>query len=189
VELLLHPARGLLAVLPCEKEKRNAMFWAKLHSDTMYSRDISGAAFVPTIYELFNWHQARKYRLRGEYVSVGNQHILLFDAHKPETIISRDIVSSVTGNTYSLHEFDDDGVYIASRSKRFVTALPVSWREGFGENYYRQSYRRIPDSPLDNEVFTYSTEPDIEPTTYDSLSGNIDSLLKDMQKLEVANGS
>lgn len=189
IELFVHPAMGNFVVCPCDKERKNAMRWAKEGNDKMYSRSISGAAFVPTLYDLFGWHPARKYRLRGELMQVGGKQIILFDAREPEIIISQDIVPPYTDDTSCLHELDCDGVYIASRSRKFVTALPIEWRDSFGEDYYRHNNIRIPDIPLDDKAIMYNSKPEINPTPYDVLGDNVDSLLRDMQNPEVADGS
>ena len=57
VELLIHPSSYLLAVRPCTLEdNRNKVQWARLRNGVLVPRYIYGAAFLPTLYELFGWN-------------------------------------------------------------------------------------------------------------------------------------
>ena len=66
IEMLVHPLKNLIVVRSSNKKVRNSMQWAKMDtSGNIVSRKISGSAFVPTLYELFNWNKDYKYRIRG----------------------------------------------------------------------------------------------------------------------------
>lgn len=65
IEMLVHPSEHLLVARHCTKETRNAVQWAKLNDGQYYSREISCAAFINTLYDLFDWRSYCKYRIRG----------------------------------------------------------------------------------------------------------------------------
>ena len=74
VELLVHPVQNYLAVRPSKKGARNAVQWAKLTDDGLYvPRYIAGAAFLSTIYSLFEWDSTFKYRICGVRKKQGAQ--------------------------------------------------------------------------------------------------------------------
>ena len=60
VELLIHPKLHQLAVRPSKKEVRTAIKWATAANVKYQPRIITGAAFLPTLFELFGWK--REYR-------------------------------------------------------------------------------------------------------------------------------
>ena len=78
VEMLINPCKKMFAVRQCNKDEcRNAVQWSKRKGDLFLTRVISGAAFIPTIYEIMNWNVDHKYRLRGEVHTNGNEVLIL----------------------------------------------------------------------------------------------------------------
>lgn len=83
VELLIHPTRKLLAVRRSTNENRCSINWTRNGTP----RTISGAAFIPTLYDLFGWNQEYKYRIQGIKKQDDNESILLFDMSDTEILI------------------------------------------------------------------------------------------------------
>ena len=78
--MLVHPLKNLIVVRSSNKKVRNAMQWAKMDtSGNIVSRKISGSAFIPTLYELFNWNKDYKYRIRGVKKQKNNVSLMIFD--------------------------------------------------------------------------------------------------------------
>ena len=69
VELLIHPSSKLLAIRPCSSETKNKVQWSRLKDGQLIPKPISGAAFLPTLYEIFKWDKKCKYRILGVPVS------------------------------------------------------------------------------------------------------------------------
>ena len=65
VELLIHPSSKLLAIRPCSSETKNKVQWSRLKDGQLIPKPISGAAFLPTLYEIFKWDKKCKYRILG----------------------------------------------------------------------------------------------------------------------------
>lgn len=53
IELLINPKEHLLAVRPSVKDSKNSIQWSKTKNGVIAARNISGAAFIPVIYEMF----------------------------------------------------------------------------------------------------------------------------------------
>lgn len=91
VEMLINPCKKMFAVRQCKKDEcRNAVQWSKRKGDLFLTRVISGAAFIPTIYEIMNWNVNHKYRLRGEVHTNGNEVLITFNMTETEIFISND---------------------------------------------------------------------------------------------------
>ncbi|MCL1844780.1 MAG: hypothetical protein FWF77_02640 [Defluviitaleaceae bacterium] len=89
VELKVNPHEQMLAVVPCTERHKNKMRWAKIGAEAICVRQISGAAFIETLYEIFGWEEGKRYRLRGEILRNDKEIAALFDARTPEIFSSR----------------------------------------------------------------------------------------------------
>ena len=65
VELLIHPKKLVFAVRNAGKDCRNAMQWSKKKDGKNSPREISGTAFLPTLYSLLGWNDDCRYRITG----------------------------------------------------------------------------------------------------------------------------
>jgi hypothetical protein len=89
IEMLVHPDSNLIAVRPCPKDFKYALRWASTNRDGLRTRLVSGAAYLGTIFELFNWKTDKRYRLRGEVFRTDSGIMALFDVRMPEIFTSR----------------------------------------------------------------------------------------------------
>lgn len=161
VEIFVQPAKKLLAAVPCGKENKRAVRWAVFTDGKFCSRDIGGAAFIGTLFELFGWQPERKYRFRGSVRSIGDEQIMEFDLNEPE-IIMPDMV---------LYQNDR--------------------RADFGNDYYRhaQTVHALAGNTVIKAGQTdYNAEPDIHPTGHDVLDGHISKLISEMRSAEENDG-
>ena len=55
IEMLVKPREKMFAVRPSSDKIRNSVQWAKVNNNLYYSRSISCAAYIKTLYELFDW--------------------------------------------------------------------------------------------------------------------------------------
>jgi DNA invertase Pin-like site-specific DNA recombinase len=67
IEMLIHPVKRMFAVRSCTSETRNKVQWAKIREEVPVPRPISGSAFLPTLFDLFDWNNSCKYRIIGLY--------------------------------------------------------------------------------------------------------------------------
>lgn len=131
VELLVHPLHHLLAVRSSNKEVRNAVRWSKLTNDGEYlPKAVSGAAFLETFYELFDWDPQYKYRVSGIRRQQDKEAVLMFDMDETEIFMPDDPL----GN-----EESDVSDEMLPGSRKGVIAYPSNWAHNFGANYYAQA--------------------------------------------------
>lgn len=182
VELLLHPRKKIIAVRTCDKDNRNRMQWSKIHNGIYTPKGISGNAFLPMLFRMFNWNINCRYRIIGQYRGKGNDAILLFDLKDTEILIPADALSNQPDDTLPFMD-----------SKNSILAYPETWADTFGNNFYIQShadeFSNFPDDTEWNtsvEGHPYK-EPDLQPTAIEELQENISTILNNM-KQEQQNG-
>ena len=84
VEMLIHPSSKLLAIRPCSSETKNKVQWSRLKDGQLIPKPISGAAFLPTLYEIFKWDKKCKYRILGVAHQKDNENVLIFNMDDTE---------------------------------------------------------------------------------------------------------
>jgi hypothetical protein len=96
VEVLVHPGKKAVAVRPAEEKLRHGLCWVRLAGNSRWmSRTVSGAAFIPTLYQLFGWNAEYKYCVKGICCRNSEESILLFHWEDAEILIP----DSVIGDT------------------------------------------------------------------------------------------
>jgi len=182
VEMLVHPREHLLAVRPCTKEYRNAVRWAKINEVNYNPRDISGAAYLSTLYAIFGWDTECRYRIRGIRRQKENESVVIFDMRDTEIFIP-DMAAESYFN-------DNDNVRpVNSNPKNTVVAFPPSWAGNFGNNYYRHSQARelaaIDKDGMWNvavEGQPYNNEPELNVTGEEIVADSIKQMITDMEQ-------
>jgi len=133
VEMLVHPGKKMLAVRPVEETARHSLRWARLDgTGRRMPRTISGAAFIPTLYQMFGWNAEYKYCIKGMYRRGEDGAALLFRWGDAEILIPDRILGNVG---YKLFR-------IAAR--RAVAAFPPSWVDSAGSGWYAHCQAREP---------------------------------------------
>lgn len=178
VELLVHPELNLLVIRPSDKKNRCAVKWNVLKDIYHYPKAINGKAFLPTIFELFNWDKRCKYSVRGIRKTNGTETILIFSMDETEMFYTSEIAES--GDSKS----------------SIISASPIEWNDTFGDEYYRHAQieeileiekRRL--WATQSEGKKYSTD-DIEVTPMSEIKETIDNLITEIkQEEEVVNGT
>jgi DNA invertase Pin-like site-specific DNA recombinase len=143
IELLLHPDNYLLAVRNVTDKNRNAVRWAILKETVFQPRIISGTAFLKTIYEIFDWKEDCRYRVRGIRKQSGEESVYVFDLRETEVFIPTDRLNVDD-------DFASDGTQIMSHSDirpiictpKTICAYPENWVSTFGSDYYRHAQTR-----------------------------------------------
>lgn len=142
IEMLVHPNKHLLVVRPCTKETRNAVQWAKLNEGQYYSRNVSCAAYIKTLYELFGWKSGCKYRVRGIYRQKDNDAIVIFNMKETEIFIPQDTLDSAREEIMTDDLLPNDIHPFTAGPKKDIMAYPSSWANTFGSNFYRHAQAR-----------------------------------------------
>lgn len=181
VELLMHPQKRILAVRTAGKECRNAMQWSKKRNGVSFPREISGTAFLPTLYALLGWKDDCRYRITGIKRGRGNDAILLFNLTEPEIFIPNDTVSSLPESDTSIKPFTDS-------NRRNVRAYPPDWADTFGSNYYSHAqaqelagFGKGMEPDISHASVIYK-DNDIQVTSKDDIERNIEQIMSDMKE-------
>jgi len=186
IEMLVNPKENLFAVRPCLERMRNAVKWANVDNNLYYSRNISCAAYIKTLYELFGWNPEYKYRVRGIKRQKDDEILMIFDMNETEIFISQ-IASDETSSNGQLPK--DLEPFTNGKD---IVAYPATWANTFGNNYYYQIQAR--ELALLNEENEWKSKeegkpylkPDLKVTCPDEIQLNIKKIINDMEQ-EAAN--
>lgn len=181
VEMLINPCKKMFAVRQCKKDEcRNAVQWSKRKGDLFLTRVISGAAFIPTIYEIMNWNVNHKYRLRGEVHTNGNEVLITFNMTETEIFISND---------HGKHKLPERMKPFTNGPKKDIMAFPSDWASTFGNSYYRQAQAKElatlsakKDLKISEEGIAYNLSDINDVTSQEELCENIQNIKNEMQQ-------
>ena len=181
VEMLINPCKKMFAVRQCKKDEcRNAVQWSKRKGDLFLTRVISGAAFIPTIYEIMNWNVNHKYRLRGEVHTNGNEVLITFNMTETEIFISND---------HGKHKLPERMKPFTNGPKKDIMAFPSDWASNFGNSYYRQAQAKElamlsakKDLKISEEGIAYNSSDINDVTSQEELCENIQNIKNEMQQ-------
>lgn len=178
VELLIHPSSKLLAIRPCSSETKNKVQWSRLKDGQLIPKPISGAAFLPTLYEIFKWDKKCKYRILGVAHQKGNENVLIFNMDDTEIRIPT--------NTNDVSAPNNNTPDTISDSKS-VLAYPADWMNSFGNNYYTQSQApELTEFTADKNWQTASEskpykEPELQTTPKETIIQNIKNIITEIK--------
>lgn len=174
IEILVNPKLMILAIRADKKDGKNAIQWRKVKDGSTIPRIISGTAFIPTLFKLFNWKTEYRYRITGTLKHHTTESVLLFDISEPEVFISPEALP-VTATSSN------------------VVAYPEQWASSFGNNYYEQSQKNnIATNNMEkwgvhNDGDVYASEAPENLTSKSELSSNIQTLITTMKQEAATN--
>lgn len=193
IEILVHPSEHLLVARPCTKETKNAVRWAKLNDGQYYSRDISCAAFINTLYDLFAWKSGCKYRIRGIFRRRDGEEVVIFDLRETEVFIPQDTLSPNRAKTAEI--LLSDVQPFTNGPKKDIMAYPSSWADSFGSNFYRHAQARELAAfehqgtwNINEEGQPFSDSPELNITSAEIVGSTIKQLICNMEKEAVVDG-
>ena len=130
VELLINPLEMKFAVRPTDSSNRSGVIISSNYSGKPQPREISAAAFSDTIFHLFGWNTACKYRINGIPCEDAGQLVYIFDVADSETFIrSQELsVRAASANEETIHPLSTLG--------KHVRAIPEQWVGTFGKEFY-----------------------------------------------------
>lgn len=131
VEFLVSPSEMKFAVRPASKGSRNIVVCSKVANGIYYPKDISGAAFIDALYELFGWNSDFKYRISGSLYQKDNEVLYLFRMNDAEVFIKPYLLAG-KGDA----ENQNSAIKPLSVSGKRVRAVPEEWTGSFGNQYY-----------------------------------------------------
>lgn len=113
VQLLLHPTERRLAIRPCKEGSPHAIRWRPNDEKEVHGKSISCPYFSKSLYQIMEWNPEYIYRLRGTYVSRGEDEIMVFML--PNAM---------------------PAAYLDLDTHKRSNLIPEAWREKFGEEFY-----------------------------------------------------
>ena len=121
IDLYIHPEKKTIAVRKASGNNRNFMIWSKQKDGLVIPRQISGAAFLPTLFQIFGWHNDTRYKMVGTPVNINGETVICFSAKDAILYIEN-------GNEEDLQELP--------HKNRRTKAFPAKWVDSFGDDYY-----------------------------------------------------
>lgn len=171
VELLVNPVEMKFAVRTAAKSSRNAVVFSKLSDGKYQPRDIAGAAYVETLFQLFGWSPDLKYRIAGALFQTETESAYIFDVNDAEAFIKSYLLSGSKST-----EQEKEPVQPLSVSGKRVRAVPEEWIGSFGKQYYlhQQSFPPVCDQSEEDwkirmEGQLYETGQKLRVTGFDVL--------------------
>ena len=188
IEMLVHPGKKMFSVRPATKEARNSVQWAKVHDGISIPRPVSGTAFLPTLFALFDWNPAFKYKVTGYLLKNDTESVLIFNTHDTEVFISATAISDTENSSDSI---SDDIAPFTAGAKKDIVAFPADWATNFGENYYAQSFtpelsefEADPDWQSQSQGTPFKRDDDLNVTSPDVIKENIEEIINNLRKEE-----
>lgn len=183
VELLIHPGRKLLAVRPTTKDNRNMVIWAKAAGGKNVNKQIAGTAFMKTMYAVFGWKEAYKYKMSSAILKTDTERVLIFRADDAQILIP-------AGKVGEGADHGEEPGTPNTKSGKTVVGLPIQLASGFGNNYYEElSYEHLANmtrgewkTRVDGKLV--KTGMNLQVTDFDTLKSFITEQLGDWQPKE-----
>ncbi len=189
IELLINPITRKVAVRPTDKDNRNAIVCSKLKDGKYQPRPMSSAAFSETLFSLYGWNMAYKYRLYGAMYENDGEVAFIFDGINPEAFIKNYYLPSETMTENGVAKIQP-----LTQERNHVRAIPKEWTESFGMQFYvhEQSLSTLKDQSEEDWMMRlqgrlFETGKKLNVTGFDELKEYITQELKgiDMEEVQV----
>lgn len=131
VELLVNPIDLRFAVRTAAKNSRHATIISRAVDGIYYPKDISGAAYFETLFQMFGWNTDFKYRVSGSLFRKDREAVYIFSIGDAEAFIKPHMLVGEDGA-----ETGDATAKPLSISGTRVRAVPQDWMNSFGNQYY-----------------------------------------------------
>lgn len=125
VELLLNTVKNCIAIRPCSADCPNAIHWGRLREEKWIVSSVGSRGLSSTLFDMMNWEEEAKYRFKGQFISRGDDKLLLFQLDEP--VVTRTETQVVVPDE---PETDDEHEEIVM--KETIRSYPASWLVSFG---------------------------------------------------------
>ena len=79
VELLINTVEKCIAIRPCDQDSPNAIHWGSKKGNRWQPSPKSISGFAGALLAMTGWEQENRYRLCGQYLTDGEDQMLVFD--------------------------------------------------------------------------------------------------------------
>ena len=198
VELLINTVEKCIAIRPCSKDNPNAFAWGKKRNGRWVPLPKSISGFANILYSITGWDQENRYRLLGQYLSDGDDQLILFDLSEPEIYryVKKDMTAATGDDSRSDHDHKDDSPVSAVETgeagqEMNITVIditrefPPEWDGHFGipANKTAISFERLPYSgtwEILRPALLYSTLGGVSVATLDEIQKEAQQMLSEM---------
>ena len=170
VELLINPYERRFAVRPTTKDNRNAVVWATVSMGVKSPRNIPCAAFFDTLFSLFGWNAANKYRMFGDLYRENEDEVFIFNARNAGVFVNSQLVALPTSDGTEVTQFRP-----VNTSGKRIGIMPPGFSDRFGRPFYLEqslsdlSRQTKEDWQLRIEGQLFSTGRRLNVTSYEEL--------------------
>lgn len=180
VELLIHPKQKSIVVRPSSlSQSKYCIQWARPRKNRLVPRQMGGCAFLPTIYDLFSWNTAHKYRLSGVRLTQGAESVILFDAAHSQLLLPK---GSWDHSVLKSPGFETGiSAYTANQC---IPACPKEWMHDFGtsvglriQEQEASPFYRLSDWNSQQAGLPYDKNPRLNITDTDKLKLGISTVI------------
>jgi len=180
IELFVNPSLGLIVVKTANANDKNAMMWSKVIDNKKQSRAIAGTAFLPNLYNLFEWDINYKYRLTGNKHTCGTEQFLVFDVTDTEILISTNY--SVDDDS-SFNQSSNNEDYSPVSDKTRIIAYPKGWDKHFGNSFYSNFFTKelFNTDEISKNQIGFNPEP-LNVTSETEVASSISTLINNMKE-------
>lgn len=133
IELLVLPGKQMFAVRNAGPGSHYALRWCREKDGERIPKIISGMAFLPTLFQLFNWNKEGRYKMVGSVHRKGNESVLIFNAKDAVLYVEENLLFNDSADDPTSEMADERSV---KRKSRKIKAYPATWASNFGEKYY-----------------------------------------------------
>lgn len=133
IELLVLPGKLMLAARIARPGSHYAMQWCREKGGEKVPKIISGMAFLPTLFSLFNWNKNGRYKMIGSVHRKGDDTVLIFSAKDAVLYVEEDLLLNDSAEDASK---EDETQNKAKRKAKKIKAYPATWVSSFGDKYY-----------------------------------------------------
>jgi len=153
VELLVHPIDMRFAVRTAAKDSRQAVICSRVSGGIYYPREVSGAAYMETLYQLFRWNTDFKYRVSGTLFQNDDESVYIFNTVDAEAFVKPHMLPEA-----SAAETERGAIKPLSVSGSRVRIVPENWANSFGNEYYLHRHYYPPIESQDKNDWKIRTE-------------------------------
>lgn len=136
IEILVNSGKHSIAVRECDKEKKEAQRWCVDKPDKRRTRRITSTRFTQMIYELMNWSDKCRYKIKGERKDLSQGTVYFFDLDQCDIIFERkrktkaEVLSEPPSVGVSSERQDKDASNAAEYTR--TPFYPDDWENSFG---------------------------------------------------------
>jgi len=139
VEFLANPIDMRFAIRIAAKDSRQAVICSRVSDGIYYPKEISGAAYMETLFQLFKWNNDTKYRVAGTLFQKDSESVYIFNTIDAEAFVKPHMLSG-EGEAGS----EANTVTPLSVSGSRVRIVRQEWVNSFGNEYYLHRHLHPP---------------------------------------------